>query len=77
MSNIPASVDFTALLRKEAPLFTVYRYANCYQPVLRLFESGKIHVKEMVSHQYPLSEIGTAFNMALDPSVNTMKIIIE
>ena len=76
MSNEPAVVDLTAMLRKEASLLTVYRYANHYPPVLELFKAGKIDVKSMISHQFPLEDIEEAFAAADDPSSNTMKIII-
>jgi len=77
MSNIPASMDFMTLLRKEAPIYTVYRYVNCYQPVLRLFKAGKLNVIDMVSHRFLLSDIDKAFEAAGDPAVDKMKIIVE
>jgi L-iditol 2-dehydrogenase len=77
MSNTPASFDFMSLLRKEAPLFTVYRYANCYKPVLNLLEAEKINVGEMVSHVFSLDDIEKAFLTAEDPSENKMKILVE
>ncbi|TFG64326.1 MAG: NAD(P)-dependent alcohol dehydrogenase [Spirochaetales bacterium] len=40
MSNSPVSLNTIALLRKEAAIYTVYRYANYYQPVLELFRAG-------------------------------------
>ena len=77
MSNTAASVDLTALMRKEAALVTVYRYANCFQPVLRLLEAGKIDVKPIVSHRFPLEEIVAAFGLAGDPGRDKMKIIVD
>ncbi len=77
MSNSPATVDFTALLRKEAKLLTVYRYANYYQPILKLFEAQRLKVEEMVSHRFSLAEIDRAFLTAVDKNQNTLKIMIE
>jgi L-iditol 2-dehydrogenase len=77
MSNTPANFDFTALLRKEAPLFTVYRYVNCYKPVLNLLEAEKINVGAMVSHVFSLDDIEKAFLTAENPSENKMKILVE
>lgn len=77
MSNTAPSVDLTAMMRKEAALYTVYRYANCFQPVLRLLEAGKIDVKNMVSHRFPLNDIAEAFRVADDPTQDKMKIVID
>lgn len=77
MSNSPATVDFTALLRKEAKLLTVYRYSNYYQPILKLFEARKLKVKEMLSHRFRLEEIDQAFLTAVDSNQDTLKIIVE
>lgn len=77
MSNTPTKTDFMTMLRKEAEVFMVYRYANCYKPVLKLLEAGKINSSAMVSHHYPLGEIQQAFMTAEDPSVDKLKIIIE
>ena len=77
MSNSPATVDFTALLRKEAKILTVYRYANYYQPILKLFEARRLNIEEMVSHRFPLDEINRAFLTAVDTGQDTLKIIIE
>jgi threonine dehydrogenase-like Zn-dependent dehydrogenase len=77
MANSDSCVDFTALMRKEAAIFTVYRYANFYRPVLKLMELGKIDVKYMISHQFPLKAIMKAFKIADNPAEDKMKIIVE
>jgi L-iditol 2-dehydrogenase len=77
MTNSVSCIDFTALMRKEVAIFTVYRYANFYRPVLKLMELGKIDVDCMVSHQFPLKAIMKAFKIADNPSENKMKIIVE
>jgi L-iditol 2-dehydrogenase len=77
MSNSVSRVDFTALMRKEVTIFTVYRYANFYQPVLKLLDLGKIDVKCMVSHQFSLKAIMKAFKIADNPAENKMKIIVD
>ncbi len=77
MSNNPIPVNFTALLRKEAVIYTIYRYVNFYQPVLRLFENGKIDVNGLISHTFTLDRIEEAFKTADDPKIDKMKIIVS
>lgn len=77
MSNEAPSVDLTALMRKEAVIRTVYRYANCFQPVLRLLAAGKIDVNPIVSHRFPLNRIADAFELAGDPSRDKMKVMVN
>lgn len=76
MSNSIPCIDITMLMRKEVTVFTVYRYANFYQPVLKLLELEKIDVKCMVSHRFPLKNITQAFDIANNPTENKMKIIV-
>jgi L-iditol 2-dehydrogenase len=77
MSNTAPTVDMTALMRKEAEIITVYRYANCFHPVLRLLEKGRIDVKALVSHRFPLTGIADAFNFVDDPSQNKVKVMVS
>lgn len=77
MSNEAPRVDLTALMRKEATIIAVYRYANCFQPVLRLLEAGRIDVNPLVSHRFDLRDIVSAFSLADDPSRDKMKIMVE
>jgi L-iditol 2-dehydrogenase len=77
MSNTAPTVDLTALMRKEADIVTVYRYANCFHPVLRLLEKGRIDVKALVSHRFPLTGIADAFSFVEDPSQNKVKVIVN
>lgn len=77
MSNNSVSINTIALLRKEAVLHTVYRYANFYQPVLELFRAGKLDVSSLITHRFPLSEIEKAFLMAQDPAADKMKVMVE
>jgi threonine dehydrogenase-like Zn-dependent dehydrogenase len=48
-----------------------------YQPVLRLFENGKIDIKGLVSHTFTLDHIDEAFKTAEDPEAGKMKIIVS
>jgi L-iditol 2-dehydrogenase len=77
MSNEPYVIDSMKLLRKEASMLTVYRYANFFLPVLRLLESGRISVDSMLSHVFSFPDIEQAFLTADDSGLNRLKIMVE
>ncbi|MBN1191463.1 MAG: NAD(P)-dependent alcohol dehydrogenase [Dehalococcoidales bacterium] len=73
----PVPVDIVAAQAKEARIETVFRYANIYPRALSLMESGKIDVKPLITDKYTFAESIRAFDYAVNPGPNTVKIIIE
>ena len=64
------------ILKKEASVYGVYRYANDYRPVLDLLAAGRLKAETWVSHRFPLSDIVRALDMAADPGVAKLKMMI-
>jgi L-iditol 2-dehydrogenase len=71
-----ASLPYGEILKKEAAVFGVYRYANDYRPVLDLLAAGRLKADAWVSHRFPLGDIGRAMEMAVDPGVAKLKMMI-
>jgi len=64
------------ILRKEATISGIYRYANDFRPVIELLAAGKLKGVPWVSHRYPLSEILNAFAKASDTSADALKVVV-
>ena len=61
----------------------VFRYANCYPDAISMIASGKMNVRSLITHRFPLKESNKAFetakNFAKD-SVNSsgaIKVMIK
>jgi L-iditol 2-dehydrogenase len=76
MGNPGAGIPHAQVLKKEAMIQGVYRYANAYPPVLSLLAAGKLDSTRWISHRLPLTRIQEAMEMSADPSVRKLKMII-
>jgi L-iditol 2-dehydrogenase len=71
-----ARLPYGEILKKEASVFGVYRYANDYRPVLDLLAAGRLRGEAWVSHRLPLADIVRAVELAADPGVAKLKMMI-
>jgi L-iditol 2-dehydrogenase len=71
-----ARLPYGEILKKEAAVFGVYRYANDYRPVLDLLAAGRLKAESWVSHRFRLADIGRAMEMAVDPGQAKLKMMI-
>ncbi|MBC7333380.1 MAG: NAD(P)-dependent alcohol dehydrogenase [Actinobacteria bacterium] len=72
-----ASIQYMDVIYKSLRVEGLFRYSNTYEPIIRLLDSGLISVSDWVSHRFRLEDIQKAINIANDPSINKLKIIIE
>jgi L-iditol 2-dehydrogenase len=69
-------LDMSKIYSKEITLVTSYAASDKdTKEALRLIESGKIDVKQLVTHKYPILDSQKAFDHA-KTGENAMKIII-
>ena len=71
------SIPHAEILRKEAVVSGVYRYANDFRPVIALLAAKRLRGEPWVSHRYPLADIAQAFTMANDPAAETLKVVVH
>jgi L-iditol 2-dehydrogenase len=77
MSNAPVPMNLNLMLKKEALITGIYRYVNSYKPVLNILDQHKVDLSRIITHRFGLGDLSEAVKIALDPDVNSMKIIIE
>jgi L-iditol 2-dehydrogenase len=76
MGKATAAVPHAEILKKEAVIFGVYRYANDFKPVIDLLAGGRLKAESWVSHRFPLDAIVEAIRFASDPAVDKLKVVI-
>lgn len=55
------TIPLNCALMQEIDIKGVFRYRNCYPLALSLVESGKINLRPMVTHRFPLEQAIEAF----------------
>lgn len=60
----------------EITIRGLFRYANTWPTAIRLLENKLIDVKGLVTHKLPLEKGVEAFEIASNPSSNSIKVII-
>jgi L-iditol 2-dehydrogenase len=76
MGREMVSMPHAEILRREATVLGVYRYANDFRPVIALLSAGKIDAKAWVSHRFPLARVAEAFGLANDPGAGALKVMV-
>ena len=71
------SIPHAEILRKEAVVSGVYRYANDFRPVIELLAAKRLRAEPWVSHRFALADIAQAFAMANNPTAETLKVVVH
>jgi L-iditol 2-dehydrogenase len=71
------AVDFNPFWRNDISIKTCYGAAPLdNQQALELLKRGTINVADMITHRFPIEEIGQAFSTAAEPE-GVLKVIVE
>lgn len=73
----PTPIDTVTLMRKEAELVTSRNSNNAFVPVIRMLSHGMVDPEILITHRFPMTEIGTALDLldlGYEPS---LKIVLH
>ncbi|MBI3457472.1 MAG: NAD(P)-dependent alcohol dehydrogenase [Candidatus Rokubacteria bacterium] len=73
----PSPVSVLEAIRKEVDILGVFRYANVYPDAIRLAASGKIDLKPLVTHRFPLAEARRALDTVVEQKSSAVKVVVE
>ncbi|XP_003747379.1 sorbitol dehydrogenase [Galendromus occidentalis] len=62
---------------KEIVIQGIFCYANCYPTAISLLGSGRIDLKPMITHRYPLEKVKDAFDHAISGRDGAVKIVLN
>lgn len=60
----------------ELELSGLFRYANCYPPSIAAVASGRVDVKSLITHRFPLEETPQAFEFVISNRDQVIKGVI-
>ena len=79
--GMPAELEFAMpvldIICREYDVRGVFRYCNCYPPALALLGAGRVDVKSLITHRFPLEEAKAALDFAKDRKDLAVKVVIE
>ena len=68
--------DMDLMRRKEITVINVRRQNHCVEEAIEMVASGKIDVKRMVTHRFPLDKTPAAFDIVARYRDNVIKAMI-
>ena len=71
------SIPYSELNSKDLTVESIFRYKNTYSPIISLIEEKRVSICDIVTHRFKLDEIGKVFEVANNPNIDKMKIMIE
>ncbi|GAB6029066.1 hypothetical protein CHUAL_004851 [Chamberlinius hualienensis] len=71
------NVPFVETLCKEVDIRGIFRYANCHPTAIELIATGKVNVKSLITHRFPLEESVNAFEVARTGAGGAVKVLIQ
>jgi D-xylulose reductase len=72
----PVTMEIVKAQAKEVTIVTIFRYANVYPRALALLASGKVNVEPFITDVYEFERSVEAFEYALNPRPETVKVQI-
>ena len=65
------------VLDKELTFRTVFRYRHIYPMAIEAVASGKVNLKGIVTHIFPLDEVQKAMDHSVNNKADIVKAVIE
>jgi len=73
--NVP--YPLVAAMAREVDIVTVFRYANVYPAALALVAQGRVDVKSLITHRFPLEEAERALRLSDSRADGVVKALVE
>ncbi len=70
-------ININEISSKELDLLGIFRYANVYKKAIKLVAKGKIDLKTLVTHHFPLEEAQDALEFADKNKDKCIKVIVN
>jgi len=70
-----ASVDWFDVVRREVTISGSMIYQDEFAQALRLLETGAVRAEPLLTHRFPLRDIGAAFDAHIESS--SIKVVID
>jgi L-iditol 2-dehydrogenase len=74
--SVELEVPLAETITKELDVLGVFRYANIFPTAVRYVSSGRIEVKSLITHRFPLERILEGFETHIKKIGNPMKVQI-
>lgn len=71
------TIPLQSVVSKQLTLYGVKADPNSYDQVLSLVEAGRLALKPLLSHVYPLCEFGKALDTFVNRREGAMKVVIQ
>jgi L-iditol 2-dehydrogenase len=73
----PTAIPFRKIVLQEIDLYGVRANRNTCQEVIPLIAAGKVRLKPLITHSFPLTEFATAFNIFRQRIDGALKVIVK
>ena len=70
-------IDFMSAQAKELSILPIYLGRNAFPAALALLADGRIDGRAIVTHRFPLAEMATAMDTAVERRGNAVKVIVN
>jgi len=70
-------LDIVSAASKEIDIRGQFRYANCYPIAVSLVAQGRVDLKPLVTHHFPLHEAERALVFADENKSRSMKVVVD
>ncbi|NMA14439.1 MAG: galactitol-1-phosphate 5-dehydrogenase [Clostridia bacterium] len=75
-NSVEFPVSINNFIVKDADLIGILASPNASKPVLSLMESGRINVKPLITHRYPMEKISEAIAMIKEKKECRIKVLL-
>lgn len=71
------TIDGNAVVRKDLEVYGSVASPNVWETVIHLVETGKVPVKNIITHYFPLDDYGDALRLMEEKDMSIIKAIIK